>query len=245
MKPAGELKAGALKTQARMAGLLYLVVVAMGIFSLGYVPSQVNVAQDWPATMASIVANESLFRLGIAAFLLKQVAFLLLPLALYRVLGDTNRAAAVAMVAFAVASVPLALVALGHKLDALSLLTDPVIAKAVEPAQLQAMATQALDAYGNGLVATRLFWGLWLLPFGWLVFKSARMPRLLGIVLMLGCLGYLVDVFGALLAPGYADSIVARYAMLPASIGEIGACLWLLLFGVRMPARATLNEDMA
>ena len=109
----------------------------------------------------------------------------------------------------------------------------------------QAMAAQALDAYGNGLVATRLFWGLWLLPFGWLVLKSARMPRLLGILLMLGCLGYLVDVFGALLAPGYADSMIAKYVMLPASIGEIGACLWLLLFGVRMPAPATLNEDMA
>ena len=235
--------AGGLRAQARLAGLLYLIVVAAGIFSLGYVPSQLNVAEDWPATISNILANESLFRLGIAAFLLKQVAFLLLPLALYRVLGDTNRAAAVAMVAFAVTSVPLALVALGHKLDALSLLTDPVIAKAVAPAQLQAMAAQALDAYGNGLVATRLFWGLW--PFGWLVLKSARMPRLLGILLILGCLGYLVDVFGALLAPGYADSMIAKYVMLPASISEIGACLWLLLFGVRMPAPATLNEDMA
>ena len=203
MKPAGELEAGELKAQARLAGLLYLVVVATGIFSLGYVPSQINVVQDWPATISNILATESLFRLGIVAFLLKQVAFLLLPLALYRVLGDTNRAAAVAMVAFAVTSVPLALVALGHKLDALSL------------------------------------------PFGWLVLKSARMPRLLGILLMLGCLGYLVDVFGALLAPGYADSMIAKYVMLPASIGEIGACLWLLLFGVRMPAPATLNEDMA
>lgn len=231
----GEPTASDLAAQARLAGLLYLVVVATGIFSLGYVPSQVNVAQDWPATMANIVAHQPLFRLGIAAFLLKQVAFLLLPLALYRALGDASRTAALAMVAFAVASVPLALAALGHKLDALSLLTDPAIAKAVAPAQLQAMAAQALDAYGNGLVATRLFWGLWLLPFGWLVVKSARMPRLLGIVLMLGCLGYLVDVFGALLAPGYQGSIVAKYAMLPASIGEIGACLWLLLFGVRVP----------
>ena len=232
MKPAGELEAGELKAQARLAGLLYLVVVATGIFSLGYVPSQLNVAEDWPATISNILANESLFRLGIAAFLLKQVAFLLLPLALYRVLGDTNRAAAVAMVAFAVTSVPLALVALGHKLDALSLLTDPVIAKAVAPAQLQAMAAQALDAYGNGLVATRLFWGLWLLPFGWLVLRSARIPRVLGVLLMLGGIGYVVKVFGGLM-PGFADSAFARYATLPAALGEIGSCLWLLAFGAR------------
>jgi hypothetical protein len=236
--------AGELKAQARLAGLLYLVVVATGVFSLGYVPSQLNVAQDWPATISNILAHESLFRWGIAAFLIKQVAFLLLPLVLYRVLGDASRTAAVAMVAFAVASVPLALVALGHKLDALSLLTDPAMAKAVAAPQLQAMAAQALDAYGNDLVATRLFWGLWLLPFGWLVLKSARMPRLLGILLMLGCVGYLVDVFGALLAPGYADSTIGKYAMLPASIGEIGACLWLLLFGARLP-REALNEEIA
>ena len=235
---AGDMKAGELKAQARLAGLLYLVVVATGIFSLGYVPSQINVAEDWSATMANIVANEALFRLGIAAFLLKQAAFLLLPLALYRVLGDANRVVAVAMVAFAVTSVPLALAALGHKLDALSLLTDPVLANTVAPAQLQAMAAQALDAYGNGLVATRLFWGLWLFPFGYLVLESARMPKLLAILLMLGCIGYLVDVFGALLVPGYAESFIAKYAMLPASIGEIGACLWLLLFGVRVPREA-------
>jgi hypothetical protein len=195
MKPAGEPMAGELKSQARLAGLLYLAVVATGIFSLGYVPSQVNVAEDWPATTENIVAHESLFRFGIAAFLLKQVAFLLLPLALYRVLGDAQRTAGVAMVAFAVASVPLALVALGNKLDVLSLLTDPLLAATIAPSQLQALAAQAMDAYGNGLVATRLFWGLWLLPFGWLVLKSGRMPKVLGIVLMFGCLGYLVDVF--------------------------------------------------
>lgn len=245
MNEGGVIEAGELKTQARLAGLLYLVVVATGIFSLGYVPSQLNVAEDWTATMANIVAHESLFRLGIAAFLLKQVAFLLLPLALYRVLSHANRAVAVAMVALAITSVPLSLVALGHKLDALTLLTDPALAKAVAAPQLRAMAAQALDAYGNGLVATRLFWGLWLLPFGWLVVRSARMPRVLGVLLMLGCLGYMIDVLGALLAPAYADSIVAKYAMLPASLGEIGACLWLLLFGVRMSARTTLNEGMA
>ncbi|RZA18507.1 MAG: DUF4386 domain-containing protein [Lysobacteraceae bacterium] len=224
-----------MKARARLAGLLYLLVVATGIFSLGYVPAQVNVENDWPATIANVAGHESLFRFGIAAFLVKQVAFLLLPLALYRVLADVDRRAGVAMVACAVASVPLALVALGHRLDALSLLTDPGLARSMAPAQLHALAAQSLDAYGNGLVATRMFWGLWLLPFGYLVVKSGRMPRILGALLMLGCLGYLVDVFGALLAPGYQESILANYAMLPASIGEIGACLWLLVFGVRLP----------
>lgn len=224
-----------MKTSARLAGLLYLTVVATGIFSLGYVPSQLNVAHDWAATIANILAHESMFRLGIAAFMAMQVAFLLLPLALYRVLGDVDRSAAIAMVAFATVSVPLSLVALGHRLDALSLLADADIGKAMPAAQLQAMAAQALDAYGNALAAARLFWGLWLLPLGLLVYRSGRMPKSLGVLLVLGCFGYLTGVFGELLAPdSYPGSPFAKYVMLPASIGEIGTCLWLLLVGVRV-----------
>ena len=223
-----------MKAWARSAGLLYLVVVATGIFSLGYVPSQLNVAHDWSATIANILAHESLFRTGIAVFLLMQIAFLLLPLTLYRVLGDVSRGAAVAMVALATVSVPLSLVALGHRFDALSLLTDADIGKTMAAAQLQAMAAQSLDAYGNGLIAARLFWGLWLLPFGYLVYRSGRMPKILGVLLMLGCFGYLAGVFGELLAPSrYPGSLIAKYATLPASVGEIGSCLWLLAFGVR------------
>ncbi|KAF1710048.1 hypothetical protein CSC70_08535 [Pseudoxanthomonas kalamensis DSM 18571] len=218
--------------------MLYLVVVVTGIFSLGYVPSQVNVANDWPATIANIVSRESLFRLGIASFMLEQAAFLLLPLALYRIFADVDRRAAVVMVAFAAVGVPLALAALSHRIDALSLLTDADIVKLMAPAQLQAMVVQSLDAYGNGLVATRMFWGLWLLPLGYLVYRSGRMPRILGLLLVLGCFGYLVDVFGDLLAPGqYTGSAFAQYVTLPASIGEIGTCLWLLVAGVRVSGK--------
>ena len=90
-------------------------------------------------------------------------------------------------------------------------------------------------AYGNGLLVASLFWGLWLLPFGYLVVKSGYLPKLLGILLMLGCLGYMVNVFGELLVPRYSDTPVSSYARLPASVGEIGTCLWLLLIGARRP----------
>lgn len=228
---------------ARIAGLLYLTVVATGIFCLGYVPSQLNVAGDPQATIGNILANESLFRAGIAAFMVKQLAFLCLPLVLYRVFQDIDRCAAVAMVLFAVVSVPLALVALGNRLDVLALLFEPGLAKAIPSLQLQSLAAHALESYRSDLVAARLFWGLWLLPFGYLVFKSGRLPKLLGGMLILGCAGYLVDVFGALLVPGYPASGFSSYALLPASVGEIGACLWLLLLGVRVPLPVTRIED--
>jgi hypothetical protein len=221
----------------RLAGALYLLVVVTGMYSLAYVPSQLNVVGDPQSTLNRIVASESLFRSGVAAFMVMQVAFLLLPFALYRLFAPTNRTMAVLMVALAVVSVPIGFSALAHRLNALSLLTDPAAASLLTQAQARVAASLSLDAYRNGLQVTKLFWGLWLLPFGLLVLQSRRLPKFLGVLLILGCFGYLVQVFGNLLLPAYGDSGLARYVPLPAAIGEIGACLWLLLVGARTSVR--------
>lgn len=213
----------ALRRNGRIAGALYLVVVATGMFCLAWVPSQLGTG------VADAAAHIGLFRAGIAAFMAMQVAFLLLPLALYRVLGDVDRRAATLMVALAAASVPIGLMALSHRMEALSLL-DSTAAQAT--AAVDAAFAASLQRYGHGLRIASLFWGLWLLPFGWLVLRSARIPRVLGVLLMLGGIGYVVKVFGGLM-PGFADSAFARYATLPAALGEIGSCLWLLAFGAR------------
>ena len=213
----------ALRRDGRIAGALYLVVVATGMFCLAWVPSQLGTG------VADAAAHIGLFRAGIAAFMAMQVAFLLLPLALYRVLGDVDRRAAILMVALAAASVPIGLMALSHRMEALSLL-DSTAAQAT--AAVDAAFAASLQRYGHGLRIASLFWGLWLLPFGWLVLRSARIPRVLGVLLMLGGIGYVVKVFGGLM-PGFADSAFARYATLPAALGEIGSCLWLLAFGAR------------
>ena len=213
----------ALRRDGRIAGALYLVVVATGMFCLAWVPSQLG------TDVVDAAARIGLFRAGIAAFMAMQVAFLLLPLALYRVLGDVDRRAATLMVALAAASVPIGLIALSHRMEALSLL-DSTAAHAT--AAVDAAFAASLQRYGHGLRIASLFWGLWLLPFGWLVLRSARIPRVLGVLLMLGGIGYVVKVFGGLM-PDFADSAFARYATLPAALGEIGSCLWLLAFGAR------------
>jgi hypothetical protein len=220
---------------SRLAGLVYLIVVLTGIFSLVYVPSRISVSSDPQSTLANIVASESLFRYGVASFLIKQVGFLLLPLVLFRLLRPVNHDVAILMVALAVVSVPIALVSLVNRLDALSLLTDAYYTATYSAEHLQAAAMQSLEAYGNGLLVTKLFWGLWLLPFGYLVLRSGFLPKVLGLFLMLGCLGYVIDVFGELLVSGYSSTSVPDYVLLPAAVGEIGTCLWLLLVGARQP----------
>lgn len=227
------------KKLGRLAGLLYLVVVITGIFSLVYVPSQISTTGDPQATADAVLASEALFRWGIAAFLVKQVAFLILPLVLFRLLRAHGEAMATLMVALAVVSVPIALISLASRLDALALLTDARHAAAWTQQQLQAEAALALNEYRNGLFITNLFWGLWLYPLGHLILRSRLLPRALGVLLILGCFGYLVDVFGELLIRNYADSGIARFVLLPASFGEIGTCLWLLACGAREPRRGT------
>jgi len=208
-----------LRRDGRIAGVLYLVVVVAGMFCLAYVPSQLG------GTLAEASLHAELFRAGIAAFLLMQVAFLLLPFALHRVFGDVDRTAAILMVVLATVSVPIGLMALTHRMEALWLLQDA-------GANADVAFALCLQRYGHGLRIASLFWGLWLLPFGWLVLRSGRLPRVLGLLLVLGGIGYVVKVFGGLV-PGFSDSALIGYVRLPAALGEIGSCLWLLAFGAR------------
>ncbi|MDP1587643.1 MAG: DUF4386 domain-containing protein [Prosthecobacter sp.] len=213
-------------SNARLAGLFYLIVVVTGLFSLAYVPSRIAVAGDSAATVANILAMEPLFRAGIAASILCYLAFLLLPLPLYRLLEPAGPVAARLMVLFAVVSVPMALLNLGHDMDVLAALR---LGDSEE-------AAAHLAASRNGQIFVQLFWGLWLLPLGLLIVRSAAIPRVLGALLMFGCLGYCIKVFGLILVPDFAAMPGIRYVSIPGSVGEIGTCLWLLVMGARPPS---------
>lgn len=221
---------------ARTAGVIYLIViVAAGILSLIYVPSQLIVPGDVARTVQNIAVSQGLFRVGIAAGFIGYLAFLLLPLAFYRLLSHVSRNVALLMVLLVAVSVPIALGNLVNQLDVLTLLSGKAYLAYYSADQLNAAVMLSLARYGNGVLVVKMFWGLWLLPLGYLVFRSGMLPKVLGILLMLGCLGYLVDVFGETLFSGYSSTSIARFARSPASIGEIGTCLWLLIFGAHKP----------
>ena len=227
---------------ARTAGMLYLIVVLTGIFSLGYVPSQITVQGDASTTVSNILASEMLFRLGIVAGFICYTAFLLLPFALYKLLSPVSKLAATLMVAFAVVQVPIFFICSLHRFDVLSLLSGAGYLHAFTADQLHASVMLSLAAYSKGLLVSQIFMGLWLLPFGYLVFKSGFLPRILGVFLIAGCFGYLIDFVGRVLFPGYSGTFIASYVTLPATFGEIGICLWLLILGVHVRAK-TLKPD--
>lgn len=98
-----------------------------------------------------------------------------------------------------------------------------------------------LKSYNNGIGIVQIFWGLWLFPFGYLVFKSNFLPKFLGILLMIGCFGYLLKFFGHSLFPNFG---IPSFVTLPGSIGEIGICLWLLIMGAKENGHKTTDNTV-
>jgi hypothetical protein len=154
-------------------------------------------------------------------------------MAFYRLFRDVNRVAAILMVAFAFMSIPISLAAVGNELDVLSLIGGEPPLQAVSLADRQAMVMGSLTAYDNGMFAAQLFWGLWLLPLGFLIWQSRLMPRVFGLLLLLGGIGYLIQEVGGVLSSSFGQTLLSQLATLPAAAGEIGSGVWLLLRGIR------------
>lgn len=223
----------AINRTSRLAGLLYLGVVLTGIFSLMYVPSKLINFDNAALTVQNIAASETLFRLGIVSGLCCYTFFLFLPFVLYRLFRPIHEQMAILMVVLAVISVPMYFINAQHELSALALIKQPIFSQGFTTEQLQSQVLFSLRQYNNGLRLIHIFSGLWLFPFGWLVVQSNFLPKVLGILLILGCFGYLINFIGLTVFPGYADAGISSYISLPASIGEIGTCLWLLIFGAK------------
>lgn len=228
----------ALRRTARLAGLQYLVGAVAGGFSFLYVPSVLIVPGDTARTVGNILASERLFRLGLVSGLLSQVFLLLLALTLYRLLKAVHPQRALLMVALVVVAVPIGCLSLLNPLAALHLLKGADYLAVLGPELRHAQALLCLDLYSLGIVITEVFWGLWLLPFGLLVIKSGFLPRILGVLLVFACFGYLIDCACQLLAPELA-ALVMPIATTPAAVAELSVISWLLIKGVRDAPRAS------
>lgn len=221
---------------ARVAGIWYAALTAFSVFGVMYAASKFYVPHDAAATAARIASGQWLFRLGIASDLAGQACFLFAGLAFYKLFKAVDKDQARAMLALVVAGVPVAFLDMLGKFAPLVLLGDSSFAKAFEPAQLQALAMLFIELQKYGILIVGVFWGLWLLPLGILVFKSGYFPKVLGILLAINCAAYLVDTFMAVVFPE------ARAMVLPILnafeiIGEVSFLLWLLAIGARSPAR--------
>ena len=164
---------------ARVAAILYLGLGVLGAFSMLYVPSILFVPGDATATANNIAASELLFRISFVTDLISQTVFILLVLVLYKLLRPVNPDHAALMVIFALVGIPIAMLNLINQAAVLLLLSGADYLTGFEPDQLDTLVMLFLDLQKHGVNIAQIFWGLWLFPLGYLVYKSGFLPRAL------------------------------------------------------------------
>ncbi|GHE37530.1 hypothetical protein GCM10017673_44950 [Streptosporangium violaceochromogenes] len=225
-----------LRRLARIAGLFYLVVAVLGGFAQFFSRNKVYVPGDAAATARNVVAHAGLVRGGFVADLVQATFFLLVAVTLFLLLEHVNRNAGRMMVLFVAIAVAVMCLNLVHQLVALLVATDASFAGAFGARGSDALVLLMLDLQHHGYLIAQIFFGLWLLPLGYLVHASRMFPRALGVLLVAGCAGYLVDTFTRFLAPDLGETL-SPFAVAPAAVAEVALLLWLLLRGVKAPRR--------
>lgn len=219
--------------KARTAGGFYLLTIIAGLFAEVFVRGAVFVRDDPAATAANILAQETFYRLGLASDLVMIACYVVVTLLFYVLFKPAGRdlsllAAFFSLVGLAV----LAAGALNHLAPVL-LLGDPQLRGAFEATQLQAAALASLKMHGRGYVVAGVFFGVYMLLLGRLIFRSGFLPRTLGALTALGGLTFLTSSFASLLSPALAARL-PDIGML-GGIAELALSLWLVAMGVNAP----------
>ncbi len=223
------------KTLARIAGSLYLIMALCAGFAEFYVRSRLVESGNAGATADNIRASATLFRVGFVVDLVQATSFLLTAMALYLLLKHVNQLAAAAMVTLVAVSVAVQSLNLLNQYTALTIATGENYTRAFGHAGSDALTMLFVDMQRNGFVIAEMFFALWLLPLGYLVIKSGYFPKLLGVLLIIGCVGYLADLFARLLAPDLGARI-GGFVGVPGAVAELSFLAWLLVKAVRVPA---------
>ena len=215
---------------ARMAGSFYLIYILTTALA-AVVRSRIIVFGDAAATANNIMGSQLLFRLGFVTQLVSAVFFLLAAWALYILLKPVNKNLALLFLLLNLGGVAVECINMLNLFAALQFFSGANYLNVFQTGQLQAIAMSFLNSYTNGFKIAQIFYGTWLLPLGYLVYKSRFLPRLLGIVLILDFFFWTSYFFQFFLFP---DSGVL---ILPASavgfIAEFSISLWLLIKGVK------------
>ncbi|MCB0194164.1 MAG: DUF4386 domain-containing protein [Anaerolineae bacterium] len=225
---------GVNKSTARVAGVLYIIIIISGIFAEFFVRQSLIVPGDATTTAANITASEGLFRLGIAGDLIMILSDIALALIFYVLFKPVSNALSLLAAFFRLGQATILGINLLNLFFVLQLLNGADYLTAFEADQIPALVMLFLNGHRIGYSIGLVLFGLSLFVLGYLVLKSGYVPKVLGILLMVAASGYLIDSFASFLLPNYDDfeMVFALVVFLPAFIGELSMALWLLLKGV-------------
>ncbi len=220
------------KKTARIAGVLYLLNGIFSGFAFAYVIGKVYVMDNAAATAANVAAQSGLVRIGVAADLFQATIWIFLAMTLYLLLKHVNKSAASTMVVLV--AVGAAIVCLNDvfQFESLRIATDNAYAAAFGNAGSNALVLLLLDIHHYGFLIAQIFFGLWLVPLGYLAYKSGMFPKALGVALIAGGACYLLGMLAVFLIPDLGEKI-NTFITIPSAIAEIWMLGYLLVIGVR------------
>ncbi len=222
------------QTYARTAGVLYLFVIVAALFGEAFVRGKLIVPGDAAATAANIIGSESLFRIGLAVELLTCVCDVVLAMILYTLLKPVNRNLALLAAFFRLTFVAFYSVAKLFEIAALLLLGQADYLKVFEPQQLHTVAYLSLSLHDSGYGASLLFFGFCTSLFGYLIYQSKYLPRLIGALMVIAGVGYSIYSLAQMLSPAFTSRLLFPWLLLPGFVAELGLCLWLIVKGVNI-----------
>ncbi len=221
-----------LNKTARMAGFLYFMYMVITIPADALARSPLIVFGDAAATARNIMASEWQFRIGVVGDLVSAVFFLLAAWALYALLKPVNKDMALLFLLLNLGGVAVYSISLLNQFAAVLLLSGADALKVFQSDQLQSLAMFFLDLHDNGYWIAQIFFGAWLFPLGYLVYKSGFLPKILGIIMMIHFVGWTTtSLLYFLYAPGYTALTYVTYPL--GFISEFGLTLWLLIKGAK------------
>ena len=232
------------KRLARIAGVLYLLVAIFGAFALLFVDSKMYVPGDAATTARNLLANSGLVRLGIVADLFQATVWVFVAMTLSLLLKRVHQGAAGAMVVLAAMGAGITCLNDVFEFEGLRVATGAVNLGAFGAAGSNALALLLLDTQHYGVLIAQIFFGLWLAPMGYLAYKSGWFPKALGVLLIVGCGCYLVDMLAQFLVPGFGQTVHA-FVTIPSAIAELWMVGYLLVIGVKTVKPAARRAALA
>jgi hypothetical protein len=217
---------------ARIAGLLYLMVIVGGLFAELFVRARLVVHGDAAATAHNIQAHELLYRLGFAVEIFYCACNLPLIFILYDLFKVVNKRVSLVMVFFSLVGTAIESVSLLCHFAPLVILGNGTQLSAFTVEQLQAAAYTSVGLFEYGFAICLVFFGFYCLALAYLIFRSTFFLRIIGVLLAIEGLGYVVNSFTLFLTPGLQARIFPYF--MATGIGEIALCLWLLVIGVNV-----------
>jgi hypothetical protein len=230
------------KKLARIAGLLYLIVIATGLFAEVFVRQALRVSNNAIATANKIQSSEILYRLGIAADLINFAIGLPCVLIIYLLFKAVNKQLLRLAMMFVIIQTAIIAVNLLNQISTLLFLQNDAYLNSFQPSQLASLALHALNIQAQGYGIGLVFFSFYCLIIGYVVFRSQLIPRIIGILYFISGLCYLLNSFTLFLFPTMSGLLFPYFA-LPAFIGETSFCLWLLIRGIK-ENKTTANNTL-